>query len=181
LVRNGWASRSALLQVGWSQSMTGGAQGWFCGVSWAVSLGSVLNRVGEGAVGTEGAVMENDVKAEERETAQPDVAQRWLGWLQRVEMAEFVRVVERTVGEFLRAKNGKPTADELRAVFARELDRGGAVTRDEVAAWHRTTVRQVNRWMEPKRGLLVKLPGYGRKAMFDSRVACRLRPKRKEG
>jgi phage terminase Nu1 subunit (DNA packaging protein) len=53
------------------------------------------------------------------------------------------------------------------------------VTRDEVAAWHRTTVRQVNRWMQ--KGLLVKLPGYGRKAMFDSRVACRLRPKRKEG
>jgi hypothetical protein len=100
-------------------------------------------------------------------------------WLKRVEMAEFVRVVERTAGEFVRAMHGKPTAEELRASFAREIDRGGAVTRDEVAAWHRTTVRQVNRWMQ--KGLLVKLPGYGRKAMFDSRVACRLRPKRKEG
>lgn len=100
-------------------------------------------------------------------------------WLQRASIDDFRKVVERVGGEFWRAMKGKPTAEELRASFARQLERGGAVTRDEVAAWHRTTVRQVNRWM--KAGKLQKLSEYGRKAMFDARVACRLRPKRKEG
>ena len=100
-------------------------------------------------------------------------------WKLGTNVAEGVAVFRKAVEAFDRVLVGRPTQDELRASFARQLDRGGAVTRDEIAAWHRTTVRQVNRWM--KAGLLVKLPGYGRKAMFDSRVACRLRPKRKEG
>jgi hypothetical protein len=87
--------------------------------------------------------------------------------------------LEETVGELHRVIKHEPTREELRASFGRALESGGHVTRLEVAAWHGTTVRQVGRWM--KAGLLVKLPGYGRKAMFDSRVACRLRPKRKEG
>jgi hypothetical protein len=100
-------------------------------------------------------------------------------WLKRASTDEFCKVLRRVGDEFWQAMNGKPTAEELRASFARQLERGGAVTRDEVAAWHRTTVRQVNRWMAA--GKLQKLSEYGRKAMFDSRVACRLRPKRKEG
>ena len=127
----------------------------------------------------EGAVMGEGVMVVGREATRPDATQRWLAWLQWVEMPEFVRVVERTAREFVRAVGGKATAEQLRTSFAARLAEGGPVTRDEVAAWHRTTVRQVNRWMQA--GKLQKLPGYGRRAMFDPRVASRLRPERKEG
>lgn len=79
---------------------------------------------------------------------------------------------------YRRAKD-KPSQAELRASFAKQLENGGPVTREEAAAWLRITVRQLSRYVKDEQ--LHKLPEYGRKAMFDSRVACRLRPKRKEG
>ncbi len=100
-------------------------------------------------------------------------------WMAVWNLAEEVQRLKETVRELHHAVTHKPTQEELQASFAKQLERGGYVTRDDVAAWHRITLRQLSR--DLARGKLQKLPGYGRKAMFDSRVACRYRPTRKEG
>jgi hypothetical protein len=88
--------------------------------------------------------------------------------------------LEASVSELHRAIKHKPTQAELRASFMDKLERGvPAVTLDEVAAYHGKYPKWVLR-REPE-GAIKRLPGYGRRAMFDPRVACRLRPTRKEG
>ena len=64
--------------------------------------------VGEGAVGADGGGVQKGMISGAADVARPEVAERWLGWLRPVEVAEFVRVVERTAGEFVRAARPAP-------------------------------------------------------------------------
>lgn len=104
--------------------------------------------------------------------------EKFVRWFDSAEPAQ-VQALMRGLTELVRrAMKGKPGREELQESFGRALDMGRNVTREEIAAWHGLSVRQVNRWI--RAGKLARLPEYGRKAMFDARVACRLRP-RKEG
>ncbi len=108
-----------------------------------------------------------------------EVVARWAEALEHADPKLVRRLCERLLDEFRKVIKTNPSQEELRASFGRQLEIGGPVTRAEVAAWHRTTLRQVDRWQAA--GLLVKLPERGRKTIFDSRVASRLRPTRREG
>ena len=80
--------------------------------------------------------------------------------------------------ESLRAEVMRRRAQvDLRESFRQKQDLGAPVTREEVAAWHDVTTKQVTRWCNA--GRLQKLSGYERRAMFDPRVASRLRSRRK--
>ncbi len=108
------------------------------------------------------------------------VTEKALAWLETATMEDVNRVIDGAIEGAVRAAKKKPSVEELRASFASKLDNGAPVTREEVAAWHGISVRQVDRWAKKAVGLLRKLPGYGRRTMFDSRVASRLRPSKKE-
>ena len=91
-----------------------------------------------------------------------------------------LKALEESVAELHRVIKHKPTQVELRASFVDKLEKGvPAVTLDEVAAYHGKYPKWVLR--RETAGAIQRLPGYGRRAMFDPRVACRLRPERKEG
>jgi hypothetical protein len=98
---------------------------------------------------------------------------------QALELAK-VQGLEASVRELHQTVNHKPTQEELRRSFVDKLEKGvPAVTLDEVAAYHGKYAKWVLR--REAEGAIKRLKGYGRRAMFDPRVASRLRPNGKEG
>ncbi len=96
-------------------------------------------------------------------------------WMTVWNLTERVQKLTEMVSELHRVIKHKPTQAELRASFVDKLEKGvPAVTLDEVAAFHGKYPKWVQRREEE--GAIKRLKGYGRRAMFDPRVASKLRP-----
>lgn len=93
---------------------------------------------------------------------------------QAVELAK-VQELEDSVSELHRIIRHKPTQAELRASFVDKREKGAPmVTLDEVAAFYGKYPKWVLR--REREGAIKRLKGQGRRAMFDPRVASKLRP-----